>query len=107
MHEQHAGGGGDAPHDIPHHSPQHFQPQDQQWPPGIPTYPEFYQRFQAMELNMHNIGANQVEIRQDQQYMRSTMDRVQQDVRHSFEYLFAGLEQVHPGYFSNPPSFPY
>ena len=56
---------------------------------------------------MHNIGANQVEIRQDQQYMRSTMDRVQQDVRHSFEYLFAGLEQVHPGYFSNPPSFPY
>ncbi|KAI7745769.1 hypothetical protein M8C21_010837, partial [Ambrosia artemisiifolia] len=43
----------------------------------------------------------------EQQYLRTGLEQVQQDVRSGFEYLFAGLKQVHQGYFGSPPMYPY
>ncbi|XP_035845810.1 uncharacterized protein LOC118492125 [Helianthus annuus] len=77
-------------HQQPPHTPPHQEPEPQQfqhWPPGIPSYPEFYGQFQQMQIsqeqqcvNIEQLRANQEQqLRANQEAMRANQDFMRQE----------------------------
>ncbi|MFS8032907.1 hypothetical protein Hanom_Chr17g01563241 [Helianthus anomalus] len=104
-------------HEQPPHTSTHQEPEPQQfqhWPPGMPSYPEFYVQFQLMQIsqeqqrvNIEQLRTNQDQLRANQEAMWVNQDFMRKEVHAGFSYIFGGLQDAYPNYFGEPPQFPF